>query len=192
MVKHIGYGYSRILNGEVNGHRFFVVMERATSYQSWSFSNPNDKRALFPVHFSQLAHVMKYLHQQLFLHRDLKVGNILIGEGNVLLLADFGTAAPLDKYNGTKLGEIIHSPECRNGSGYGLKADVYAFGCVMWQMWTGLFQESPLDFKYANSAFFPPGESPTEIYATLIEECLSYSPADRPHFQQICERISLV
>lgn len=43
---------------------------------------------------------MCYLEKKEFIHRDLRAANILVGDGNVTKIADFGMARLLDSYYG--------------------------------------------------------------------------------------------
>lgn len=47
----------------------------------------------------QIVEGMVYLHSQGIIHRDLKLGNILISENKTIKLADFGLAIQLEQWN---------------------------------------------------------------------------------------------
>jgi len=70
------------------------------------------------------------------LHRDIKPGNVFIdGEGNVKL-GDFGLARELkDGLASTCAGTPYYmSPELNSGKGYNEKSDIWALGCVCYEM----------------------------------------------------------
>lgn len=85
-----------------------------------------------------------FLHSRNVIHRDLKSLNILLRDGRAKL-ADFGLAKTRDrtqemtKYQGTL---YWMAPEQMRGDKYGLSADVYSMGVVIWEV---LHQKQPLE-----------------------------------------------
>jgi len=88
-------------------------------------------------HFVQLLLAMQYLHSKRILHRDIKVHNIFLSQGQ-LLLGDFGVAKTLEASHEmarTQVGTLTYlSPEILEGKPYSFKGDVWALGCVMHEM----------------------------------------------------------
>ncbi len=114
----------------------------------------------------QIAEAVSAAHNKGVVHRDLKPGNIKITpEGRVKVL-DFGLAkAPSSEYkNGeiraTHPGRVIGtpaymSPEQARGKETDHRTDIWAFGCIMYQMLSG-----HLPFE---------GETATDTLARIIE-----------------------
>jgi serine/threonine-protein kinase len=92
----------------------------------------------------QVALGLAYAHGQGIVHRDIKPENILLA-GDQVLVADFGIAKALDASSGEKLTETglslgtpaYMSPEQAAGGGVDARSDVYALGCVLYEMLAG-------------------------------------------------------
>ena len=95
----------------------------------------------------QIVAGMRYLHDNKIMHRDLKPENILAhrqgGSDRLLLkMADFGLSREMDDneyYASTRCGTKWYmSPESNKGK-YSLASDVWAIGCVLYEIWYKLF-----------------------------------------------------
>eukprot|EP00440_Ansanella_granifera_P066269 gb/GFBE01071879.1/.p1 GENE.gb/GFBE01071879.1/~~gb/GFBE01071879.1/.p1 ORF type:complete len:602 (+),score=126.05 gb/GFBE01071879.1/:1-1806(+) len=88
----------------------------------------------------QVLEGLEYLHTRdpAVIHRDLKGSNILIGEGSIVKLADFGCSKRTDEtLTHTMRGSIPWmAPEVLAHSRYGRAADLWSFGCVVIEMGT--------------------------------------------------------
>ncbi len=94
----------------------------------------------------ELADALAYAHERGILHRDIKPENVLLLAHGHVALADFGIARALaaDDANitttGVRVGSPLYmSPEqfVRNATDLGPASDVYALGCVVFEMLTG-------------------------------------------------------
>ncbi len=94
----------------------------------------------------EVADALEYAHKRGVIHRDIKPENILLHDGHALV-ADFGIALAVSRSDGgTRMTETgmslgtphYMSPEQAMGEReITPKADVYALGCVLYEMLTG-------------------------------------------------------
>lgn len=137
-----------------------------------------DLRGLLHVHermepahaarvISEVASALDAAHARGLVHRDIKPGNILIegeGEGERVYLTDFGLARLVEATTGvTATGAFVGTldyvaPEQIRGERVDARADVYALGCVLFELVT------------ANPPFAARDDKVAKMYAHLQEE----------------------
>ncbi|CAC5418372.1 NEK1_4_5 [Mytilus coruscus] len=90
--------------------------------------------------FVQICFALKYIHSQNILHRDLKTQNIFLTSQNVVKIGDFGIARVLRDSADcamTAIGTPFYlSPEICQKKPYNHKSDMWALGCVLYEMCT--------------------------------------------------------
>ena len=124
-----------------------------------------------PVHaaavIAEVAAALDAAHARGLVHRDIKPGNILIeGEGETerVYLTDFGLARLVEASTGvTATGAFVGTldyvaPEQIRGERVDARADVYALGCVLFELLTG------------NPPFAARDDKVAKMYAHLQEE----------------------
>ena len=143
----------------------------------------------------QILDALEAAHTRGIVHRDLKPANIKITRDGRVKVLDFGLAlavsgAPTDvavssattmvkdgTLGGALLGTPAYmSPEQARGQSVDTRTDVWAFGCVLYEMLTGA------------QAFG--GESVAEVIANVIKGDPDWTrlPADTPGSAQVCLR----
>lgn len=112
----------------------------------------------------QICEAMSHAHKNETLHRDLKPDNVMVVKApdgtRCAKVVDFGLAKLLDGSDGgrlTKTGEVVGDPrymspeQCR-GEPLDARSDIYSFGCLMYEVFTGRapFQgNDPVEIMYA-------------------------------------------
>jgi eukaryotic-like serine/threonine-protein kinase len=131
-----------ILTAEKQDNIFFIVMEFVpgdTLETAISRDGMIDlPRAL--DYTCQICNALDHAHQQGVIHRDLRPGNVLVTEGGVLKVADFGTSRfiELAAHGTTIIGSPPYmAPEQFHGKAV-LASDIYSLGVTMYQMLTGV------------------------------------------------------
>jgi len=93
---------------------------------------------------TQVCDGLAAAHDQGVIHRDIKPGNILVGEGDITKIVDFGlaSAGTGDGSRLTKSGILVGtpeyiSPEQITGGQVDARTDIYSLGVVMYEMLSG-------------------------------------------------------
>lgn len=93
----------------------------------------------------QVTSAMSYLHEHMVMHRDIKSLNFLVNKKRVCKLTDFGTAKlahATNKHHTERRGTPLWmAPEVRDGLNYGLSADIFSLGIVLFEIFTSNLPE---------------------------------------------------
>lgn len=90
---------------------------------------------------AQISAGMAYLESQNYIHRDLAARNVLVGDNNIVKIADFGLARLIkeNEYEarvGARFPIKWTAPEAANYSRFSTKSDVWSFGILLTELVT--------------------------------------------------------
>src|SRR5277367_1065069 len=147
----------------------------------------------------QLASALEAAHRKLITHRDLKPANILLAKSGVKVL-DFGlakfeqtkAAAASDEtvtraltQEGSIVGTLQYmAPEQLQGKVTDVRADIFSFGCVLYEMLTGKRAFDASNTASVIAAILDrPAPSVGEVAPPLLDwvlrRCLAKDPDER-------------
>ena len=89
--------------------------------------------------FIKCCYGLQYLHSHDIIHRDLKPANILLHKDNAVWIADFGISKIIRQKGNAKtmIGTPYYiSPEMFGNQSYGKKIDIWALGCILYELVT--------------------------------------------------------
>ncbi|KAG7391092.1 Protein unc-50 [Phytophthora pseudosyringae] len=146
--------------------------------------------------FVQLALGLHHMHQQRVLHRDLKTANVFLSNAGYVVLGDLGIARTLASGDmaATIIGTPLYmAPEVLDGKDYSFSSDVWALGCVLYELCTGkppftANNTAQLLNKICHGDYIPiqkGGNLTTSRLPTLVASMLSCRPELRPSVDQL-------
>ncbi|KAJ8033799.1 Tyrosine-protein kinase Src42A [Holothuria leucospilota] len=153
----------------------------------------------------QVASGMKYLASQKIVHRDLAARNVLLGENQVVKIADFGHARFLSedkKYavqTDRKMPQKWTAPEALQNRTYTEKSDVWSYSIFLTELVTGgdepykdigvgkIIQRVEQGYRMPQSEL-----NCSEGIYTIMASCWQKDPSDRPNFETIFKKVQLL
>lgn len=153
----------------------------------------------------EICEGLQAAHAEKIIHRDIKPPNILIGEDDSVKIVDFGLASMVQQAGSrlTKSGILIGTPhymapEQINGGDVGICSDIYSFGALLYEMFSG---KPPFEGETAVSILFQHLKSATpvldsqaleipEALSGLVQQAMSKEPGARPKsMQEILDKL---
>ena len=144
--------------------------------------------------FAQLASALDYVHDQGIVHRDVKLGNILLDDRGGVMLGDFGISkfegerirsevdvsrTIVSSADGARAGGLVMgtegfmAPEVLRGQPATAAADTYALGVTFFRLLTGIWYEPDTNALNLLAPF-------DEVWSKVLPPMLAMNPAERP------------
>ncbi|KAG1706199.1 Serine/threonine-protein kinase Nek9 [Nymphon striatum] len=144
--------------------------------------------------FHQMCSAMQHMHEHNILHRDLKTANIFLTKDAKIKIGDFGISKMLTTKQGganTVLGTPYYiSPEMCEGKVYNSKSDIWALGCILYEMacLQKTFEGTNLPAlvnKIMKGQFAPVKGNYSPHFKKLVRDLLQKDPEFRPTSREL-------
>ncbi|WP_335991750.1 Stk1 family PASTA domain-containing Ser/Thr kinase [Glycomyces sp. MUSA5-2] len=145
---------------------------------------------------ADMCSALDFSHKHHIIHRDVKPGNVMLSETSQVKVMDFGIARALASGQATMtqtsavIGTAQYlSPEQARGETVDARSDVYAVGCVLYELLVGhppFTGDNPVSvaYQHVREEARPPSELNPAIPASVdavIMKALAKNPENRYH-----------
>ncbi|XP_075901554.1 serine/threonine-protein kinase Nek1-like isoform X2 [Nelusetta ayraudi] len=139
--------------------------------------------------FVQICLALKHVHDRKILHRDIKSQNIFLTKDGTVQLGDFGIARVLNstvELARTCIGTPYYlSPEICENKPYNNKSDIWALGCVLYEMCTlkHAFEAGNMKnlvLKIIRGSYPPVSVHYSQELRSLLAQLFKRNPRERP------------
>ncbi|XP_053552777.1 LOW QUALITY PROTEIN: macrophage colony-stimulating factor 1 receptor-like, partial [Bombina bombina] len=151
------------------------------------------------LHFSlQVAQGMSFLASKSCIHRDVAARNVLVTQGRIAKICDFGLARDIENDSNyvvkgnARLPVKWMAPESIFDCIYTVQSDVWSYGILLWEIFS--LGRSPYPGILVNRKFYKlikegykmdcPNYSPLDVYR-IMKACWNLEPTRRPTFNEI-------
>ncbi|XP_041695076.1 serine/threonine-protein kinase Nek1 isoform X3 [Coregonus clupeaformis] len=145
----------------------------------------------------QICLALKHVHDRKILHRDIKSQNIFLTKDGTIQLGDFGIARVLNstvELARTCIGTPYYlSPEICENKPYNNKSDVWALGCVLYEMCTlkHAFEAGNMKnlvLKIIRGSYPPVSIHYSQDLRSLMGQLFRRNPRERPSVSSILDK----
>jgi serine/threonine protein kinase len=144
--------------------------------------------------FIQIAISLEYIHGRKVIHRDIKTSNIFLTGNGTVKLGDFGISKVLENTNEAAMTVVgtpyYMSPEVCENKPYTFKSDVWALGCVLYELCTlehafGADNLLGLVYKIVKGNYESIPDHYSQDMKDLVGMILNKDDSKRPSVQEI-------
>ncbi|XP_059369610.1 serine/threonine-protein kinase Nek1 [Carassius carassius] len=179
----------------------YIVMDYCEGGDLFKKIN-NQRGTLFPEEqildwLVQICLALKHVHDRKILHRDIKSQNIFLTKDGTIQLGDFGIARVLNstvELARTCIGTPYYlSPEICENKPYNNKSDIWALGCVLYEMCTlkHAFEAGNMKnlvLKIIRGSFPPVSVHYSQDLRSLLAQLFKRNPRERPSVSAILDK----
>ena len=189
------------------GEPIYIVMELMKNGNLLDYLQKGEGRHLTVPQLidiaAQVASGMAFLEEQHYIHRDLAARNVLVGDGNIVKIADFGLARVIidNEYTareGAKFPIKWTAPEAALFNRFSIKSDVWSFGIFLVELIThgrvpypGMTNGEVLAKVEQGYRMPPPPGCPDPLYQIMMD-CWKQDPDERPTFAHLTGKLLYV
>jgi serine/threonine-protein kinase len=145
---------------------------------------------------ADMCSALDFSHKHHIIHRDVKPGNVMLSDTNQVKVMDFGIARALASGQATMtqtsavIGTAQYlSPEQARGETVDARSDVYAVGCVLYELLVGhppFTGDNPVSvaYQHVREEARPPSElnpNVPDFVDAVVMKALSKNPEHRYH-----------
>ncbi|XP_073672798.1 serine/threonine-protein kinase Nek1 [Garra rufa] len=179
----------------------YIVMDYCEGGDLFKKIN-NQKGTLFPEEqildwLVQICLALKHVHDRKILHRDIKSQNIFLTKDGTIQLGDFGIARVLNstvELARTCIGTPYYlSPEICENKPYNNKSDIWALGCVLYEMCTlkHAFEAGNMKnlvLKIIRGSYPPVSMHYSQDLRSLLAQLFKRNPRERPSVSAVLDK----
>jgi hypothetical protein len=191
---------ARVLDADEDLADHFLVLELADGWQTAAGRALDAGELPRPLPVAEAVAIVRqacealgYIHGRHLIHRDVKPGNLLLFDGGLVKLTDFGVARTREALSLTLTGLAVGTPEymapeqAEGTRDLTPAADLYALGVVLYELLTGVSpfrRKTPLASAHAHlyDRPAPPrqlNEAIPDALQAVVLRCLEKAPERR-------------